>query len=145
MNEIPLEKPEREIFIDLQDRLLALRCYYKTLRNVGAWIAGVHGYLEAMNEDEKSSRLKMVREMMDDELQNARDLLKLWQSTKVNFIPINQYGESWHEYGENLGELIEKKIALMEKHRNDLPYIDPDFMWRMPKEYKYFEEKYLGK
>ena len=145
VNEIPLEKPEREIFIDLRDRLLALRCYYKTLRNVGAWVAGVHGFLEAKNEDEKSSRLKMVREMMDDELENARDLLKLWQSTKVNFIPINQYGESWHEYGENLGELIEKKIALMEKHRNDLPYIDPDFMWRMPKEYKYFEEKYLGK
>jgi hypothetical protein len=145
VNEIPLEKPEREIFIDLRDRMLALRCYYKTLRNVGAWVAGVHGFLEAKNEDEKSSRLKMVREMMDDELENARDLLKLWQSTKVNFIPINQYGESWHEYGENLGELIEKKIALMEKHRNDLPYIDPDFMWRMPKEYKYFEEKYLGK
>jgi hypothetical protein len=134
-----------ELFVDLRDRLLALRCYYRSLRNIGAWIAGVHGYLETNDKSEKGTRLKMVQEMMDNELQNARDLLNLWRSTKVNFIPINQYGESWHEYGENLGELIEKKIALMEKHGNDLPYIDPDFMWRMPKEYKYFEEKYLGK
>ncbi|HEX9975485.1 MAG TPA: hypothetical protein VGD14_25770, partial [bacterium] len=145
VKEIPAEKPEREIFIELRDRLLSLRCYYRTLRNVGAWVAGVHGYLEAKNEIEKKSRLTMVREMVDDELENARDLLKLWQSTKVNFIPIHQYGETWHEYGDNMGELIEKKIALMEKHKNDLPYIDPDYMWRMPKEYKHFEEKYLGR
>lgn len=145
VREIPVEKPEREIFIDLRDRLLSLRCYYRTLRNVGAWVAGVHGYLEARNESEKNSRLNMVREMVDNELENARDLLKLWRNTKVSFIPIHLYGETWHEYGENLGELIEKKIELMEKHRNDLPYIDPDYMWRMPKEYKHFEEKYLGK
>ncbi len=145
VSEIPAEKAEREIFIDLRDRLLSLRCYYRTLRNVGAWVAGVHGYLEAKNDSEKNFRLKMVREMVDDELDNARDLLKLWQSTKVNFIPIHQYGETWHEYGENMGELIEKKIALMEKHRNDLPYIDPDYMWRMPKEYGDLEGRYLGK
>jgi len=145
VNEISIEKPEREIFLDLRDRLLSLRCYYRTLRNVGAWVAGVHGYLEAKNDGEKNSRLKMVREMVDDELENARDLLKLWRSTKVNFIPIHQLGETWHEYSDNMGELIEKKIALMEKYRNDLPYIDPDYMWRMPKEYKHFEEKYLGR
>lgn len=134
-----------ELFDDLRDRMLALRCYYRSLRNIGAWIAGVHGYLETNDITEKQTRLKMVREMMDDELQNARDLLKLWQSTKVNFIPIHQYGETWHEFGENMGELIEKKIVLMEKHKNDLPYIDSDYMWRMPKELKHLEEKYLGR
>lgn len=139
------EVSANELFVDLRDRLLALRCYYRSLRNIGAWIAGVHGYLETNDKTEKQARLKMVREMMEDELQNARDLLDLWRCTKVNFIPIHQYGETWHEYGENMGELIEKKIALMEKHKNDLPHIDPDYMWRMPKEYKHFEERYLGR
>ena len=145
VEETQADDSANKIFVDLRDRLLSLRCYYRSLRNIGAWIAGVHGYLETNDNSEKRARLKMVQEMMDDELQNARDLLNLWRDTKVNFIPIHQYGETWHEYGENMGELIEKKIALMEKHKNDLPYIDPDYMWRMPPQYKNFEEKYLGK
>lgn len=141
---IPQGDPAREIFIDLKDRLHGARCYFRTLRNVGAWVAGVHGYLEATTEADKEARLRMVREMVDDELQNARDLLQLWRSTEINFIPIHTFGETWHEYGDNLGELIEKKIALMEKHKGDLPYIDPDYMWRMPPEFKSLEEKYSG-
>lgn len=145
INETAEDNSAHELFVELRDRLLALRCYYRSLRNIGAWIAGVHGYLETNEKSAKQARLKMVREMMEDELQNARDLLELWRTTKVNFIPIHQYGETWHEYGENLGELIDKKIALMERHKDDLPGIDPDYMWRMPKELKHFEEKYLGK
>ncbi len=145
VEETQADDSANKIFVDLRDRFLALRCYYRSLRNIGAWVAGIHGYLKTNDKAEKQARLKMVREMMDDELQNASDLLNLWNSTKVNFIPIHQYGETWHEYGENMGKLIEKKIALMEKHRNDLPYIDSDYMWRMPKEFKHFEGRYLGK
>jgi hypothetical protein len=141
---IPQGTPARELFVDLRDRLLGARCYFRTLRNVGAWVAGVHGYLEAKNEADKEARLRMVREMVDDELQNARDLLQLWRSTEINFIPIHASGETWHEYGDNLGELIEKKITLMEKYKGDLPYIDPDYMWRMPPEFKSLEDKYFG-
>ncbi|MBF8297220.1 MAG: hypothetical protein HW389_3765, partial [Bacteroidetes bacterium] len=32
---------------------------------------------------------------------------------------------------ENFGELLKKKIELMERHRDDEPYIDPNYMWRM--------------
>lgn len=130
-------------FDDTHDRLLAAKCYFRTLRNTGAWIAGVHGYLEAKNEAEKESRLNMVREMVEDELQNARDLLELWQSTSVDFIPIFAPGETWFQYGENLGELLEKKIELMEKHRNDLPYIDPNYMWRMHPNTDFDPDEYL--
>jgi len=142
-NQIQENTQAKKVFLDLQDRLLALRCYYRTLRNIGAWVAGVHGYLETNDEIEKQQRLKMVREMINNELDNARELLELWQKTDINFIPIAQFGETWHCYGDNLGELIPKKIALMEKHKNDLPYIDPNYRWRMPSEYKKYESLYL--
>ena len=143
LTEIPGSDSARAGVAALRDRLLAARCYFRSLRNIGAWIAGVHGYLEAENELEKQTRLKMVREMIEDEMQNAKDLLALWRRTKVQFIPIASQGETWHLYGENLGELIENKISLMRQHKDDLPYIDPDFMWRMPPEHKYLEKKYL--
>jgi len=131
------------IFSDLRDRLLAAKCYFRTLRNTAAWIAGVHGYINASSEAEKKKRLSLVRDMQDNELQNARDLLNLWQRTKIDFIPIQALGESWYIYGENLGELIEKKIALMEKHKDDLPYIDPNYMWRMPAGSGFDDKEYL--
>ena len=53
----------------------------------------------------------MVREMMNNELENSRNLLKLWQRTSIHFVPIAQFGETWHSYGMNLGELIPKKIT----------------------------------
>ena len=84
----------------------------------------------------------MVQQMVADELQNARDLLKLWNRTSINFIPIHATGETWHEYGDNIGELIEKKIALMEKYGDSEPYIDPNYMWRMPEGVN-IDENYL--
>jgi hypothetical protein len=143
VNEIQEKNQAKKVFTDLRDRLLALQCYYRTLRNIGAWVAGVHGYLHTKDDAEKQRRLNMVREMMTNELENARNLLELWQNTKINFIQIGKFGETWHSYGGNLGELIPMKIALMEKHKNDLPYIDPNYRWRMPKEYKGYEKLYL--
>ena len=143
VKEINGNNQAERVFIDLRDRLLGLQCYYRTLRNIGAWVAGVHGYLQANDETEKQQRLNMVREMMTNELENSKNLLELWQRTKINFVPVAQFGETWHSYGENLGELIPKKIALMEKHKNDLPYIDPNYRWRMPTEYQEYEKLYL--
>ena len=39
-------------------------------------------------------------------------------------------GETPLIYGENLRELLEKRMALMEAHRDDEPSIDPDYMER---------------
>jgi hypothetical protein len=47
-------------------------------------------------------------------------------------MPVDVSGETLHSYGTNFGELLENKIRLMELHADDEPYIDPDFMWRMP-------------
>ena len=121
-----------EVFGDLRDRLVAYRCYAMTMRNLAAWIAGVHGYLQADNEAEKQSRLTLVQEMVASELANAKALLKLWESSVVDFMPVNAYTETMHEYGANFGEVLQQKIELMEKYGDRLPYIDPNYMWRMP-------------
>ena len=121
-----------EVFGDLRDRLVAYRCYAMTMRNLAAWIAGVHGYLQADNEAEKQSRLTLVQEMVASELANAKALLKLWESSVVDFMPVNAYTETMHEYGVNFGEVLQQKIELMEKYGDRLPYIDPNYMWRMP-------------
>ncbi|MBE0711012.1 MAG: hypothetical protein IH583_01420, partial [Candidatus Aminicenantes bacterium] len=64
----------RNVFVDQLDRLRALRCYFRTLRNTAAWVAGVRGFIEAKDPAEKESRLTMVRAMVDDEIGNARAL-----------------------------------------------------------------------
>ncbi|MBN2265963.1 MAG: hypothetical protein JW775_09130 [Candidatus Aminicenantes bacterium] len=122
----------RTVFVDQLDRLRALRCYFRTLRNTAAWVAGVHGYIEAEDPAEKARRRAAVRAMVDDEIRNAKDLAALFGSSRTRFMPVDPAGETFNMYGTNLPELIMRKIALMEKHRDDEPRIDPDFMWRLP-------------
>jgi hypothetical protein len=81
--------------------------------------------------------------VVDDEIRNTGDLLDLWNSTPVNFMTVTETGESWAMYGRNFGELLQKKIALMKRHRNDPPWIDPDFMWRMGPECPVPPSEYL--
>jgi hypothetical protein len=70
-------------------------------------------------------------------------LRELFQTTEVNFMPISGFGESWHSYGEDFDEVLQKKIALMEAHKDDVPHIDPNFMWRMPEWFPVAAEEYL--
>ncbi len=70
--------------------------------------------------------------MIDDEIRNSHDLASLLESSGVRFMPISPVGESFNMYGENVSQLIRIRISLMEKHRNDIPRIDPDFMWKLP-------------
>jgi hypothetical protein len=129
------------VLLDQRDRLRAARCYYRTLRNVAAWIGTVHASAgKPAGEDVASSRMPLV---VDDEIRNAEDLLGLWNSTPVNFMTVTETGESWAMYGRNFGELLQKKIALMKTHRNDAPWIDPDFMWRMGPECPVPASEYL--
>ncbi len=127
-----LLEPAKSVFLDLRDRMVALRCFVTTLRNCMAWTESVHGCLEAASGAEKEASRALCREMVINELENTKRLLELWQRTTIDFIPVSAVGETAHIYGGNFGELLKRKIALMERHMDDLPRIDPDFMWRMP-------------
>jgi hypothetical protein len=135
--------PANAVFVDTRDRLRAYKAYARTLRNIAAWIAGVHGYLEADDASEKGERLAMVRAMVEDELDNARELLDLWEHSTVDFIPISEAGETMHTYGKNLGDLVRKKIELMERYGHHEPFIDPNYMWRMPEGSELDEADYI--
>ena len=69
--------------------------------------------------------------MVENELENARNLLKLWSESKVDWMPVSRARESLHIYAENFGEHLHRKIALMERHIDNEPFIDPDYMWRL--------------
>ncbi len=135
------EEPVYKFFIDQMDRLRALKCWFRTHRNIAAWIAGVHGYLESKDEDIKRERRQLVREMVLDELENTKELLALWETSSVDFMVISQYAETPLIYGENFGELLKRRIELMTGREDDEPFIDPDYMWRMSVPEWYLSDK----
>jgi len=64
--------------------------------------------------------------MMDDEIDNMKNLLELWQTSQVDFMPISDVTESMYIYcDKNFADLLNKKIELMEKHKNDTPLSIP--------------------
>lgn len=120
------------VFLDQRDRLRGLRCWVGTSRSTAAWVAGVYGYLQTQDEATKQQCRASLKKMMAEEIQCAKDLLALWETSPVHWLVVSKVGETSYIYGENLGELIRKKIALMEKYGEVEPYIDPNFMWRVP-------------
>lgn len=120
-----------EALLDQHDRLKAVRCYFRTLRNVAAWIAAVHGYMASSSSAQKIEMGKAVRATIDDELRNTEALLQLWTTSRTEFMPVAAIGESWAMYGTNFGSLLQKKFELMKKHLDDAPAIDPNFMWHV--------------
>jgi len=124
------QKKGMTVMQDLRDRLVAARCYFRTMRNTMAWTESVHGYLQAVDPAGKAGCRELCLSMIKSELDNTRRLLNLWRTSTVAFMPVSSVGESLHMHADNFGELLERKIALMERHMHDEPYIDPAYMWR---------------
>jgi len=127
---LPFSGPS--VFLDQRDRLRGLRCWIGTQRSTAAWVTGVYGYLEAKDAATKQRCRNFLKTLVADEIQFARDLLQLWETSPINWMVVSKVAETSYIYGENLGELIRKKIALMEKYGDVEPYIDPNFIWRVP-------------
>jgi len=121
-----------QVLVDQCDRMVAFKCWLQTLRNVAAWIGSVHSYLQTTDPTLKAHYRQLVRELVLDELENAQNLLRLWETTSTEFMLISEVGETNFIYGENFGAKVKRKIELMQGHENDEPFIDPDFMWRVP-------------
>ena len=60
----------------------------------------------------------------------SRRLQKLCDSP-VEFMATTDLGESPLIHGRNLKALLATRLALMERHKDDEPYIDHDYMMRM--------------
>jgi hypothetical protein len=128
--ELPADSEAHKVFYDQLERTKVLKIWFKTMRSVSAWIAGVHGYLETADEKEKTRYRNMVKDMMKMEIENSKDLIDFIANTKISFMAVSEFGETPLIYGDNLVENLRKKIKLMEEHFEDEPYIDPNYMWR---------------
>ena len=120
---------EENVIRDQWVRLSALRCWLTTQRNVAAWVVGVPGFMEAESEEEREGCRRVLAEAVESELANSRRLMALLE-TGVEFMATTDQAETPLIHGGNLEELLEKRMALMEAHRNDEPYIDPEYMER---------------
>lgn len=131
VNNSSLSEESRQVFVDQRDRLRGLRCWIRTQRSVAAWVAGVYNYLAADGAEQKKEWRTYLEDMMTKEIQNAQDLLELWETSRVDFMVVSKTGETSYIYGENLGELVHRKIQLMQEYRKVEPRIDPDIMWKV--------------
>lgn len=120
---------EKNVIRDQLIRLKALRCWFMTQRNVAAWIAGVYGYMEATNEKSRKKEKEFILCMIEKEIRNSHELIDLLESG-IEFMAMTDIGETQLVYGDNLKDLLLKRIQLMEKHKNDEPYIDHNYMER---------------
>ncbi len=87
--------------------------------------------MDTQDLSEKASCRKLLDEMIDREIQNCRELIRLWKESSVEWMIVAKTSETPFIYGDNFPELLERKMNLMEKHRHDEPYIDPDYMFRV--------------
>lgn len=119
------------VFEDQYFRIRALRCLYETLRNAAVWIFAVHEYLDCPDPKDKARCRNLLDEMSEREIQNCRELIQLWESAPVEWMIVSGSVETPFIHAENFPKLLRKKIALIEKHRDDEPHLDPDYMFRV--------------
>jgi hypothetical protein len=119
------------VFVDLRDRIRAFQCWATTLRNTCAWVAGVHGYLDAASGEKRAQCRDEVRAMVASERANAEALLNLWTSSATEFMLVAEQGETSYVHGENFGDHLRRKIDLMDTYGDREPAIDEDIVWRL--------------
>lgn len=120
---------QNNVIYDQLIRLRALHCWLMTQRNVAAWIAGVHGYINATEDSERKRWRKTIKDMMIKEIQNTENLIALFDSG-IEFMALTEQGETPLIYGSNLPEHLARRLELMRAHINNEPYFDPQYMLR---------------
>lgn len=126
-----IEKRLSAVLVDQRDRLLALLSWCRTRRSVASWIADVYGYTEARDKRTRAACRKRLDRMVASEIDNARDLLRLWKKSKTDFMAYSEGPETSFIYNKNFGRHLERKIRLMEKYGHVEPNIDHDIIWRV--------------
>jgi hypothetical protein len=118
------------VFSDLHDRALAYRYWCTSLRSVCAWCADVYGWLGAGSPAGRRRHARSLQETIDLELENTRGLIALLEQSPTEVIAVSAAGDNTFFYGENLPQLLRKKIRLMERYRHHQPRIAKDIMWK---------------
>ncbi|MDQ8187690.1 hypothetical protein [Pelagicoccus sp. SDUM812002] len=131
-NRSPEGSERQKAWTTLLERFIPMKNWFRTQRNVAAWVEGVHGYMEATDDKAKADFRELTKLTVLDEKANAAALLEHVRTATTDWMIESAVGETTFIYGSNLEELLEKKIALMEGREEDEPFVDPDYMWRVP-------------
>ena len=122
---------EAPVFVDLRDRLTALRHWMMTRRNVASWIANVKGYLGTTAKKKRAAHRTALAEMVRSEIANARGLREFLASCETEVMAVSAGEETTFIYDAKFGDHLAKKIDLMKRYGHRAPRIDADFMWRV--------------
>jgi hypothetical protein len=125
------DSPAFAVFNDLRDRMRILHCWAMTQRNTCVWIHCVNTYMNSTDEATKAEMKVILQEMIDRDVANTHHLIDLWENSTTETLMISGKGETSFIYGENFGELLRKKLHLIEKYRDVEPFIDREIMWRV--------------
>jgi hypothetical protein len=120
----------RRVFDDQLVRTTALRCLYESQRNAAVWIYAVHEYRETRDRRTKARCRVLLDDMIGREIANSKRMIDLWRNTAVEWMMVSDLGETPFIHGRNFAELLEKRIALLKRHRRDEPRIDPGYMFK---------------
>ena len=124
------EPGAHRVFTDLHDRARAYRHWCLSLRNVCVWCAEVHGWLQARGAPARRRHARTLQASIDVELANTRGLIALLETTESEVIAVDSVGNNTFLYGDDLPQLLRKKIRLTERYRHHAPRIPDDIMWR---------------
>ncbi len=120
----------RRVFGDLRDRIQGFLHWVVALRNVCTWCATVYGTLETTDEKERAVHEKRLQEAIDLDLENTAGLIELIENSDTAFMAVSAIGNHTYIYGEDLSDLLRKRIALTTAYRHHPPRIEKGILWR---------------
>lgn len=120
----------QRVFLDLGDRVRAYLHWVNGLRSVCAWCGSVYGYLASETDAERAEHEKRLQASIDLDLANTAGLLELIETSSTEFMVVSAAGNHTYFYGEDLPDLLRKRLELTQKYRHHKPRIDKDIMWR---------------
>ncbi len=123
------DETARPVFRDLLDRVRAYLCWATALRNVCTWCATVHGYLNTTDEAERAAHVDRLQAAIDLDLVNTAALLELVENSATQFMIKSELGNNAFCYGQDLPDLLRRRLDLTAQYRHHAPRVNPAIMW----------------
>jgi len=98
------------VFIDLRDRLNALRHWMITRRNVASWIANVKGHLETTGEKKRAAHRKALAGMVSSEIANVKGLRTFLAACETEVMSVSAGEETTFIYDATFDDHLGRKM-----------------------------------